>query len=60
MLHGLEILQRFGGSEIVDSGSLPMGMSELFNSGRMSWQELIFHETSLIQVDSSFPSLLGT
>ncbi|KAJ9651300.1 hypothetical protein H2198_009422 [Neophaeococcomyces mojaviensis] len=39
MLYGPEMLERFGGFDIVDAGLLPMGMVGLFRSGRVSWQE---------------------
>ena len=38
-LYGPELLERFGGFKIVDSGLLPMGMVSLFRSGRVKWQE---------------------
>lgn len=39
MLYGPEMLQRFGGFQIVEQGLLPMGMVSMFRSGRVSWQE---------------------
>ncbi|KAK5112971.1 hypothetical protein LTR62_003793 [Meristemomyces frigidus] len=38
-LYGPEMIERFGGFEIVDAGLLPMGMVALFRSGRVKWQE---------------------
>ncbi|KAK4552982.1 hypothetical protein LTR86_009906 [Recurvomyces mirabilis] len=38
-LYGPEMIERFGGFEIVDAGLLPMGMVGLFRSGRVKWQE---------------------
>jgi hypothetical protein len=38
-LFGREMVERFGGLEIVDRGLLPMGMVGLFRSGRVKWQE---------------------
>ncbi len=38
MLHGPEVLERFGGLSIVDSGLLPMGMVRLFRENRVKWQ----------------------
>jgi hypothetical protein len=38
-LYGPEMIDRFGGFKIVDSGLLPMGMVSLFRSGRVKWQE---------------------
>ncbi|KAL8731962.1 MAG: hypothetical protein Q9166_003094 [cf. Caloplaca sp. 2 TL-2023] len=38
-LYGPEIIDKFGGLSIVDSGLLPMGMVSLFRSGRVNWQE---------------------
>lgn len=37
MLFGKEMVERFGGLEIVDRGLLPMGMVGLFRSGRVKW-----------------------
>lgn len=39
MLYGPEMIQKFGGLEIVETGLLPMGMVSMFKSGRVSWQE---------------------
>jgi hypothetical protein len=36
-LHGPEVLQRFGGLNIVDNGVLPIGMVSLFRSQGISW-----------------------
>ncbi|KAE8378178.1 hypothetical protein BDV26DRAFT_262169 [Aspergillus bertholletiae] len=38
-LYGPEIIERFGGFNIVDPGLLPIGMVSLFRSGRIKWQE---------------------
>lgn len=38
MLFGKEMVEKFGGLEIVDRGLLPMGMVGLFRSGRVKWQ----------------------
>ncbi|TKA77618.1 hypothetical protein B0A55_03131 [Friedmanniomyces simplex] len=38
-LYGPDMLERFGGFKIVDSGLLPMGMVNLFRSGRVKWDE---------------------
>lgn len=38
-LYGQEIIDRFGGFNIVDPGLLPIGMVSLFRSGRIQWQE---------------------
>ena len=38
-LYGPEIIEKFGGFDIVDPGVLPMGMVSLFRSGRVNWQE---------------------
>ena len=38
MLYGPEVLERFGGLSIVDSGLLPMGMVRLFRENRVKWQ----------------------
>ncbi|KAK0263373.1 hypothetical protein LTS09_002565 [Friedmanniomyces endolithicus] len=38
-LYGPEMLERFGGFEIVETGLLPMGMVTLFRSGRVKWHE---------------------
>lgn len=37
-LYGPEMIERFGGLEIVDPGLLPIGMVSLFRSGRVKWQ----------------------
>ncbi|KAF7594767.1 hypothetical protein BBP40_008474 [Aspergillus hancockii] len=37
-LYGPEIIERFGGFNIVDPGLLPIGMVSLFRSGRIKWQ----------------------
>ncbi|KAK7404027.1 hypothetical protein QQX98_010200 [Neonectria punicea] len=37
MMHGPEIVDRFGGLSIVDSGLLPMGMVTLFRDKRVKW-----------------------
>ena len=39
MLYGPELMECFGGFEIVNAGLLPMGMVSLFRAGRISWQE---------------------
>ena len=38
-LYGPEMIEKFGGFNIVDPGLLPMGMVSLFRSGRVQWQE---------------------
>ncbi|GAB1206126.1 hypothetical protein APSETT445_004807 [Aspergillus pseudonomiae] len=38
-LYGQEIIDSFGGFNIVDPGLLPIGMVSLFRSGRIQWQE---------------------
>lgn len=38
-LYGPEMINRFGGFQIVDPGLLPMGMVSLLRSGRVKWQE---------------------
>jgi hypothetical protein len=38
-LYGPEMIERFGGLNIVDRGLLPIGMVSLFRSGRVKWQE---------------------
>ncbi|KAL6718517.1 hypothetical protein ACLMJK_004609 [Lecanora helva] len=38
-LYGPEIIEKFGGFDVVDPGVLPMGMVSLFRSGRVNWQE---------------------
>ena len=38
-LHGPEMIQRFGGLRIVDSGLLPTGMVSLLRNARLDWQE---------------------
>ena len=38
-LYGPEVIERFGGFNIVDQGLLPIGMVSLFRSGRVKWQE---------------------
>jgi hypothetical protein len=37
-LYGPDMTERFGGLNIVDAGLLPMGMVNLFRSGRVKWQ----------------------
>jgi hypothetical protein len=37
-LYGPDITERFGGLNIVDAGLLPIGMVNLFRSGRVKWQ----------------------
>lgn len=39
MTYGREMIDLFGGLEIVDKGLLPMGMVGLFRSGRVKWQD---------------------
>ena len=39
MLYGPEMVDTFGGLQIVDLGLLPMSMVGLFKSGRVSWQD---------------------
>ncbi|GAB1736102.1 hypothetical protein NU219Hw_g6153t1 [Hortaea werneckii] len=36
-MYGPELIERFGGFQIVDAGLLPMGMVGLFRSGRVQW-----------------------
>lgn len=38
MLYGPEVVDRFGGLNIVDPGLLPMGMVRLFRDKRVKWQ----------------------
>lgn len=38
MMYGPEIIDRFGGLNIVDPGLLPMGMVTLFKDKRVTWQ----------------------
>jgi hypothetical protein len=38
-LYGPEIIERFGGLNIVEPGLLPVGMVSLFRSGRVKWQD---------------------
>ena len=38
-LYGPDIRERFGGLSIVEGGLLPMGMVNLYRSGRVKWQE---------------------
>ncbi|ROT43755.1 hypothetical protein SODALDRAFT_327970 [Sodiomyces alkalinus F11] len=38
MMYGPEIVDRFGGLNIVDSGLLPMGMVSIFREKRVTWQ----------------------
>ena len=38
-LYGPEMVERFGGFELVDQGLLPIGMVSLFRSGRVKWQD---------------------
>ncbi|EEY23960.1 conserved hypothetical protein [Verticillium alfalfae VaMs.102] len=38
MLYGPEIVDRFGGLNIVDSGLLPMGMVSIFREKRVTWE----------------------
>lgn len=38
MLYGKEMVERFGGLSVVDKGLLPVGMVNLFRSGRIRWQ----------------------
>ena len=38
-LYGPEMVERFGGLNIVDYALLPIGMVNLFRSGRVQWQE---------------------
>ena len=37
-LYGPDMVDRFGGLKIVDSGLLPIGMVNLFRSGRVQWK----------------------
>jgi hypothetical protein len=37
-LYGPDMTERFGGLNIVDAGLLPIGMVNLFRSGRVKWQ----------------------
>jgi hypothetical protein len=39
MMYGPEIVDRFGGLNIVDPGLLPMGMVSVFREKRVTWQE---------------------
>ena len=36
-IYGPELIERFGGFQIVDAGLLPMGMVGLFRRGRVQW-----------------------
>ncbi|KAI7636815.1 hypothetical protein KC343_g1062 [Hortaea werneckii] len=36
-MYGPELIERFGGFQIVDAGLLPMGMVGLYRSGRVQW-----------------------
>ncbi|KAI6990725.1 hypothetical protein KC355_g10408 [Hortaea werneckii] len=36
-MYGPELIERFGGFQIVDAGLLPMGMVGLFRGGRVQW-----------------------
>ena len=38
VLYGREMVERFGGLNVVDKGLLPVGMVNLFRSGRIQWQ----------------------
>ncbi|KAL4939171.1 hypothetical protein BDV06DRAFT_214495 [Aspergillus oleicola] len=38
-LYGPEIVERFGGFNVVDPGLLPIGLISQFRSGRVSWRE---------------------
>ena len=38
-LYGPELIEKFGGFRIVDPGVLPMGMVNMFRSGRVKWQD---------------------
>jgi hypothetical protein len=38
-LYGQDMIEKFGGLNIVEKGLLPMGMVTLFRSGRVKWQE---------------------
>ncbi|KAL4957548.1 hypothetical protein BDW69DRAFT_191519 [Aspergillus filifer] len=38
-LYGPEIIERFGGFNVVDPGLLPIGLISQFRSGRVSWSE---------------------
>jgi hypothetical protein len=38
-LYGPEMIENFGGLSVVDRGELPIGMVNLFRSGRVKWQE---------------------
>jgi hypothetical protein len=38
-LYGPDMRERFGGLSIVEGGLLPMGMVNLYRSGRVKWQE---------------------
>jgi len=37
-LYGPEVMERFGGLNIVDNGLLPIGMVSMFRSGRVKWR----------------------
>ncbi|KAK6404112.1 hypothetical protein LTR95_018894, partial [Oleoguttula sp. CCFEE 5521] len=39
VVYGPELIERFGGLNIVDAGLLPMGMAELYRGERVKWQE---------------------
>ena len=38
MMYGPEIIERFGGLDVVDPGLLPMGMVSFFRERRITWQ----------------------
>ena len=38
-MYGPELIEKFGGFNIVEPGLLPMGMVALFRSGRVQWEE---------------------
>ncbi|KAL4963679.1 uncharacterized protein BDV14DRAFT_190779 [Aspergillus stella-maris] len=38
-LYGPEVIERFGGFNVVDPGLLPIGLISQFRSGRVSWSE---------------------
>ena len=37
-LYGPDMIERFGGFNIVDDGQLPIGMVNLFREGKVKWQ----------------------
>jgi len=39
MLYAPEVIDRFGGINLVDTGLLPMGMVSLFRNQRVKWQD---------------------